>query len=128
MPGTGALYLVPAPLYFPSVVLVVETSLLQNLRVCSYFIKGFHSCCFRVQSCCYIFFSVPLERADRWKMTTPWVNQSNALHLPSNIVLSGAQTNLNFYFVSGLMHPYPSPPPEMSRKTVEVIRVLEMID
>lgn len=107
MPDTIASYLVLVPLYFPSVVLGLETSLLQNVCVCLYFIKGLHSCCFRVQSCCYIFFSVPLEWADRWKMTTPWVNQSNALHLPGNIVLSGAQTNLNFYFVSGLTHSNP---------------------
>lgn len=107
MPDPSALCLVLVPLYFPSVLLSLATSLVQNVCVCLYFIKGFHSCCFRVQSCCYIFFSVPLERADRWKMTTLWVNQSNALHLPGNIVLSGAQTNQNFYFVSGLTHSYP---------------------
>lgn len=91
-----AFSLVPVPLHFSSVALVLE-----NVCVSLYFIKGFHSCCFRVPSCCYIFSSVPLERADRWKMTTPWVNQSNALHLPGNILLSGAQTNQNFYFVFG---------------------------
>lgn len=104
---TSASYLVPVPLYFPSVVLGLETSLQQNVCVCLDFIKGFHCCCFWVQSCCYIFFLVPLERADRWKMTTPWVNQSNALHLPSNIVFSGAHTNLIFYFVLGLTHSSP---------------------
>lgn len=80
--------------HFPSGVLDLETSLLQNARVCLYFITKFHSWYSRVQSCPYIFFPVPLEQADRWKMTTLWVNQSDALYLSGNIVFSGAQMNL----------------------------------